>query len=197
MNELITISKQTIGNKEVNSVDARLLHGALESKRQFANWIDAKVLINPFFEEGQDYVLLNNSVKPTMTGVSAGGHNRKDYALTVETAIIVTSKERTCQSSEVYGFLCDSLGREIVIKHQKRIEFIFGEDIINNFFSDCEVFSQFPVLDGKYRIDWYIPELKLAIEFDEFHHNGQEEDDKQRQSEIEKELECRFARYTI
>ena len=39
----------------------------------------SQALENPFFMENQDYVLLHNSMEQT----SRGGHNRKDYALTL------------------------------------------------------------------------------------------------------------------
>lgn len=77
---------------------------------------------------------------------------------------------------------------------EARREFVFGRDIVFNMFSEYQIHSQYPVL-GKYRIDWYIPELKLAIEFDEAHHGYQSEQDKIRQAEIERELGCKFVRY--
>lgn len=75
-----------------------------------------------------------------------------------------------------------------------RNEFSFGEDIIFNMFSEYKIISQYSVLGGKYFIDWYIPELKLAIEYDECHH-VYNKNDKARQDEIERELGCRFIRY--
>lgn len=82
----------------------------------------------------------------------------------------------------------------IVIPSSK--EYIFGRKIIYNLFSEYKILEQYPVFDGKYRIDWYIPELKLAVEFDELHHKWQEKTDNLRQIAIEKELDCRFIRYT-
>lgn len=78
-----------------------------------------------------------------------------------------------------------------------RPEFAFGEDIVKNLFSDHEIIPQFSVLD-KYRIDWYIPDLKIAIEFDEDHHDNPTnyELDSIRQKEIEKELGCVFLRFS-
>ena len=76
-----------------------------------------------------------------------------------------------------------------------RNEFAFGADIIENLFSDYDIVAQMPVLDGKYRIDWYIPELRLAIEYDESGHEFREKVDMERQHAIEAELGCRFIRY--
>lgn len=47
----------------------------------------------------------------------------------------------------------------------------------------------------KYRIDYYIPSLNIAIEYDENEHKGYSYDEHEgRQIEIEKEIGCRFIR---
>ncbi|MBV5330400.1 MAG: antA/AntB antirepressor family protein [Chlorobium sp.] len=56
----------------------------------------SKVIENPFFAENQDYVLLDNIIKQT----SRGGYNRKDYALTVNTAKKVSMAEQTPTGDE-------------------------------------------------------------------------------------------------
>lgn len=48
---------------------------------------------------------------------------------------------------------------------------------------------------GKYRIDLYFVDYKIAIECDERHHNQQQKYDKEREGFIEKELDCCFVRY--
>jgi very-short-patch-repair endonuclease len=88
--------------------------------------------------------------------------------------------------------LLQELGYEIT-RHRK--EFAFGADIVENLFSEYAIIEQLPVLGGKYRIDWYIPELKLAIEYDESRHGFREKEDLCRQQAIEVELGCRFLRY--
>lgn len=53
--------------------------------------------------------------------------------------------------------------------------------------------KQYSVLN--YRIDYYIPELKLAIEYDENNHDSYSyEAQEGRQKQIEKELGCKFVR---
>lgn len=49
----------------------------------------------------------------------------------------------------------------------------------------------------QYRIDIYIPSLRIAIEIDEAHHNRQAEDDARRQLEIETHLTCAFRRLRV
>lgn len=100
------------------------------------------------------------------------------------------------RSAECVGNILKELGINsgIRILHS-RAEIEFGENIINNLFSDYEVISQFPVFNGKYFIDWYIPELNIAIEYDEYYHKNNKKADNERQEEIEKELGCRFLRH--
>ncbi len=75
----IPIEKKWIWSRTVDAVDARIVHAFVGSKRQFGNWVKAKVVNNPFFEEHVDYILLAKSGE--QNGNGHGGHNRKDYAL--------------------------------------------------------------------------------------------------------------------
>lgn len=52
--------------------------------------------------------------------------------------------------------------------------------------------EQYPV--DLYRIDIYIPEINLAIEYDEDRHKRQEKEDKERQEYIISVLKCTFMR---
>lgn len=102
------------------------------------------------------------------------------------------------------GSAAASVLRHIAIDHIESVsaprpirrEFLFGDEIVKNLFSGYEIIAQFPVFGGKYRIDWYIPELRLAVEFDEIHHSLNEKQDAARQLEIEQALGCRFLRYS-
>ena len=74
-----------------------------------------------------------------------------------------------------------------------RPEFIFGENIIEKLFDGYTIHKQYRV--EKYIIDWYIPELNIAIEFDEKHHNKNIKQDNKRSLYIEKKIKCKFIRY--
>ena len=74
-------------------------------------------------------------------------------------------------------------------------QFKFGDDIINNLFSGYEILKEYKVLN--YRVDWYIPELNIVIEFDEEHHKNQIKEDRKREHEIKNHLGCIFLRYDI
>jgi len=85
------------------TVDARTLWRELGSRRDFSSWIKAKVINNPFFEENTDYILLIKSGEQDLHG----GHNRKDYALTLETAKKVAMAEQTVKGNDVRDYFIE------------------------------------------------------------------------------------------
>jgi len=114
MQEIIAINKTVIGNDEVNSVDARELHTFLGSKQKFADWIDAKVVNNPFFKESVDFIVFRNIMKNTEE--TKGGRPRTEYALTLDTAKKVSMAEQTAKGEEVrtYFIQCEKMLKEVV-----------------------------------------------------------------------------------
>jgi|GEM_PF-2056112 len=120
----VKIKSATIGEESVNSVDARELHSFLGSKQEFANWVKLKVIENPFFQENQDFILLDNSVKQT----GRGGHNRKDYALTQDTAKKVSMAEQTARGNEArdYFLLMEKQAKSLPIPSDKKEQLDIG-----------------------------------------------------------------------
>lgn len=104
---------------------------------------------------------------------------------------LITACSGRPKGKELLNFLM--VEDKIIIKPRK--EYTFGEDIIYNLFGDYIIIPQYSVLGGKYIIDWYIPQLKIAIEFDEDYHKATIEHDQKRQREIEEHLQCNFIRY--
>ena len=80
------------------------------------------------------------------------------------------------------------------VKFQKkqRFEFQCFHSMVSVMFDGYEIVPQYSV--DNYRIDFYIPELNLAVEIDEVAHERQIEEDRVRQSYIEKKLGCKFLR---
>lgn len=100
-------------------------------------------------------------------------------------------------STDLYNKTVDWASNNLTTKTTfLREEHQFGKDIVHNLFGGYTIQEQFSCCGNKYRIDWYITELKLAIEFDEPQHNLNMENDSIRQKEIEAELKCKFLRYT-
>ena len=83
---------------------------------------------------------------------------------------------------------------EKIVPLFERKETIFIEQL-EEFLSEYNLkgIKQYSVLN--YRIDYYIPKLKLAIEYDENNHDSYSyEAQEGRQKQIEKELGCKFIR---
>ncbi len=55
MDNLITITNNTINEESVQTVNARELHAFLEAKRDFSNWIKDRITRYNFIE-GQDFI---------------------------------------------------------------------------------------------------------------------------------------------
>lgn len=90
--------------------------------------------------------------------------------------------------------LCRYLGIEIGYNNVRKEQSTLYQ--IMQAFSGEDMQRQYPVSRGKYIIDLYFPEYRLAIECDEYGHIdrpiGYDED---RQQYIENELGCHFIRY--
>lgn len=113
MTNLMIFTDDKMKNSVIN---ARDLWAQLESKRDFSNWFTAKIIQDDDFLEGRDYVLLNKFVKQDQNSLNKfverdqyGGQNRKDYAVTVETAIYLCISEGTKKGKEIRRQIVDRL----------------------------------------------------------------------------------------
>lgn len=118
--DIVALSITKIGAEKVNSVDARTLHKALESGRDFSEWVKAKVVNNPFFVDGRDFVLLPKIGEQDCN--KHGGSNRKDYVITFDAAKKVAMSEQTARGEEVRNYFLDcEKQRDELIKTMGRI----------------------------------------------------------------------------
>ena len=70
-------------------------------------------------------------------------------------------------------------------------------DQLKKAFRDINIFQQYPVKDGciTYRVDFYLPEFRIAIEVDENGHKDRDyADEVLRQDSVTRILKCRFIR---
>lgn len=88
--QLIPLFNGKICNETTLLCDARDLHAFLSVGKIFAAWIKDRIADYGFIEN-QDYVLLTNTGKQNS---GRGGHNRKDYHLTLDTAKELAMVER-------------------------------------------------------------------------------------------------------
>lgn len=88
MNELIKLGSSKVGEGEVQTVNARDLHAFLEVGKDFSTWIKDRIEQYGFVEN-QDFVC-----SPILVSEGRGGHNRKDYHLTLDMAKELAMVER-------------------------------------------------------------------------------------------------------
>ena len=107
MNELIPLQPQTINGNAVETVSARELHAFLESKRQFADWIKAK-LERLRLIENKDFVSISQTCeKPS------GGRPTSEYFITLDVAKHIAMMENTDRGFEA---------REYFIECEKKLK---------------------------------------------------------------------------
>lgn len=109
MTELIKITEQN--GQQV--VSARELHLFLESKQDFSTWIKNRIEKYDFVEN-EDYTLLHNFVEQT----GRGGHNKKEYALTLDTAKEISMVEGNEKGKQArrYFIECEKKLKEVIQK---------------------------------------------------------------------------------
>lgn len=112
--EALALVRSNVNGEMVKTVDARELHAFLGSKQEFATWVKAKIVNNPFFLQGTDFTLLDKIVKQ-VPGKGGAGMNRKDYALTLDTAKKVSMAEQTEAGNKArdYFLECEKVAKSI------------------------------------------------------------------------------------
>jgi anti-repressor protein len=92
--ELITISESRIGPKKIQTVNARELHGFLESKQQFSHWINDRIAAYGFVED-KDFTTCQ-----IILSTSSGSKYGRDYHLTLDMAKELSMVERNAKGKE-------------------------------------------------------------------------------------------------
>jgi len=146
--------------------------------------------------------------KAVSVGVVDGITGYKNGLIDTQTKIIPESdvyrlcqKSRLANSEELLHRIMKSVHGDNYKEHVSigtSHEYAFGRDIVEKLFNGYEILPQFQLFGGAVKLDWYIPELKLAIEFDEEQHfvdGVLREECVERQKRVERELGCRFLRY--
>ncbi|HET8689384.1 MAG TPA: phage antirepressor KilAC domain-containing protein [Methanosarcina sp.] len=93
--ELITVSKSFFNGAEVNSVNARDLHNALEIKKAFSTWIQYS-LDNAGAINGEDFIQLKSSLE--------GSGYQLDYIITTDMAKHIAMMSKVPKGKEVRDY---------------------------------------------------------------------------------------------
>ena len=194
-NELIKIeTREGFGR----CVSLRELHEGLKIKSKFNDF--AKRMCGYGFEDNIDYIKATKKVTLNNEGKNRA-YNEEEYIITIDMAKeICMIQRRNKMAGELLEYLIKKDNREVMVltKHTTtRFELSFGEQLQETLKPlGIKIEVQKSIFNGKYRIDFYLPEYKLAIEYDEEQHNNDINriKDKQREEEIKNELHCDFIR---
>lgn len=101
MNHLIPVTTGQIGSESVPTANARDLHAFLEVGKDFSNWIKDRIEQYEFVEN-QDFVC-----SPVLASEGRGGHNRKDYHLTLDMAKELSMVERNAKGKQARQYFIE------------------------------------------------------------------------------------------
>ncbi|EHX3343609.1 antA/AntB antirepressor family protein [Salmonella enterica] len=101
--QLIPVFNGTINNESVLLCDARDLHAFLDVGKDFSTWIKSRIAEYGFVEN-QDFILLPKNGEQK---VGRGGHNRKDYHLTLDTAKETAMVERNEKGRQIRRYFIE------------------------------------------------------------------------------------------
>lgn len=108
MRNLIKIEARELAGATVQTVNARDLHDFLEVGKDFATWIKDRIEQYGFVEN-QDFVC-----SPFLGSNGRGGHNRKDYHLSIDMAKELAMVERNDKGKQarLYFIECERRAKE-------------------------------------------------------------------------------------
>lgn len=98
----ITIIEENINGASVQTVNARDLHAFLEVGSAFNDWI-ARRIKDYGFAEGADFIVIATQEKVAIRG----GHNRKDYHISLDMAKELSMVERNEKGKEARQYFID------------------------------------------------------------------------------------------
>ena len=148
------------------------------------------------FVEGKDYfelskkeiskyikTMIPNNIKAIILFTSSGYLKlAKTFVNNTEYKII----------KKVYDFLGGNENIDIYVSNE-RFEISFFK-LLKEALKEIDVKLIHQYYVSGYRIDFFIPEYNLAIEYDEEHHKLRTKEDKMRERKISKEIGCKFIR---
>ncbi|WP_375684409.1 antA/AntB antirepressor family protein [Bartonella sp. AP1QHHD] len=106
---LIDIHQTTINGDIVQTVNARELHAFLEIGKDFSNWITDRIKKYNLLEN-QDFVW-----SPNLASKGRGGHNRKDYHLTLSVAkeLSMVENNKKGREARLYFIECEKRLKQV------------------------------------------------------------------------------------
>ena len=182
MNELIDVKTNKQGKQVVSVRD--LYIGLGLNRSGWSRWYTSNIENNTAFKYGEDWEDKYIEIYSNQT---------KDFEITLNFALYLINSAKTVSAKRKCKLIQQlKLDNKLELVGRKEIEFIEELELALRPFG-LEGLKQYSVLN--YRIDYYIPKLNIAIEYDENNHKHYtHEKHEDRQLEIEKELGCKFIR---
>lgn len=196
--DYMEINGKRIERKEYNGVpiltswDIAEIHGK-ETKR-----INEQFKRNyKRFEEGADYYSLSKeNILPFIENYFIPNNVEKialftanGYAKLVKTFVFENNYKII---EETYKFLGGKENINLYLP-QRNSELVFKE-LLEQALQEFKISFKHQYQIGKYRVDFFIPEYNLAIEYDESYHELKIKEDSEREKEINEILGCDFVR---
>lgn len=151
------------------------------------------------FEEEKDFFELTifKYIKYFSTNSETLGPNTKSILLFTASGYLKLVKTFASNTEykiikQIYEFLGGNESIDIYVSNE-RFEILFFKLLKEALKEiDVKLIHQHYVLG--YRIDFFLPEYNLAIEYDEDHHKSRTREDRLRERKIKKEISCKFIR---
>lgn len=194
MNEiqLFTNDKLDLKVRTIQNQDGSILVNAEDTARGFG-WIQVETKGDKIYSTIK-WARMNKFIKELGSSECIA---KGDY-IPLELVFKLEYKSRYIKRHEFIKLICNSLKiKRPIIEQEMRFEKSFYKQLVDTLEPlGYEVECQKNIFNCKYRIDFYIKELNIAIEYDESHHfvEPQKSKDIKRQKAIEKELGCQFVR---
>ena len=167
-----------IYNKDVKTVNQQF-------KRNKEKFVEGKDYFELSKKEISKYIktMIPNNIKAIILFTSSGYLKlAKTFVNNTEYKII----------KKVYDFLGGNENIDIYVSNE-RFEISFFK-LLKEALKEIDVKLIHQYYVSGYRIDFFIPEYNLAIEYDEEHHKLRTKEDKMRERKISKEIGCKFIR---
>lgn len=166
--QLISVFNGTISNETTLLCNARDLHAFLGVGKVFAAWITSRIAEYGFTED-QDYILLSKTGKQSLGG--RGGHNRKDYHLTLDTAKELAMVERNEKGRQIrrYFIECEKKLREDTAKTQNAVRnyllSVEGDNVsVRSLSPNCLITEPDNIVDALRRRGWVVMKKELLVQ---------------------------------
>jgi very-short-patch-repair endonuclease len=183
------------GNTLINLAHTAKCCGLVKSKngKDYVRWTDKGVIekLNKIYNYTSESI--SKEIEEVIVKINNMSKINNIY-ITIELAMLLANNCFTEKSSKFFNFLNNNFDNQYIKPHVKRSEIEFF-NILNPIIKELGYDIKRQLYIDKFRVDGYIEDIKLAIEFDENNHkNYTYEQQDGREEYIKSKLNCNFVR---